>query len=333
MCGHAGANLVPVIASNRIGREKDMTFYGTSFIANHVGEVVCDADDHSEAVLVHTFDLEYIKDYRSSWGVFRDRRPELYSKILTLDGVDKTASPVKVVSRNNSKVLATDLKGFRMPGEFEHHRECWMAFPVRTDNWRDDAFPAQQTFVEIVKAIAEFEPVSVLVDPQHYDQAKQRFGVLSDCRIRFIEMQYNDIWLRDIGPTFVVNDELKSVAGIDWEFNSWGGRMGGCYEDWSLDNMVAEKILSLERANLFDANFVMEGGSIHVDGQGTLITTEECLLNPNRNPHLTKSDIEAKLKQYLGVSVIIWLPLGVYGDDDTNGHVDNVYSWLFFNFN
>ncbi|CAN6584998.1 unnamed protein product [Malus baccata var. baccata] len=114
------------------------------------------------------------------------------------------------------------------------------------------------------------------------------------------------------------------VAGIDWNFNSWGGIDDGCYRDWSHDLLVAEKILAIEKLPRFQHSMILEGGSIHVDGEGTCLTTEECLLNKNRNPHLTKEQIEDQLKAYLGVTKIIWLPRGLYGDDDTNGHIDNM---------
>ncbi|KAE8721528.1 Agmatine deiminase [Hibiscus syriacus] len=149
--------------------------------------------------------------------------------------------------------------------------------------------------------------------------------------IRVLEMSMDDCWFRDIGPTFVVRKrEVNSdnpehmVAGIDWNFNSWGGVDDGCYTDWNLDLLVAKKILGNERLPRFPHPMVLEGGSIHVDGEGTCLTTEECLLNKNRNPNMTKEQIEDELKAYLGVKKVIWLPRGLYGDDDTNGHIDNL---------
>uniref|UniRef100_A0A7N0R8B8 Agmatine deiminase n=1 Tax=Kalanchoe fedtschenkoi TaxID=63787 RepID=A0A7N0R8B8_KALFE len=116
----------------------------------------------------------------------------------------------------------------------------------------------------------------------------------------------------------------QRIAGIDWNFNSWGGIEDGCYQDWSQDLLVARKILEIEKISRFPQSIILEGGSIHVDGEGTCLTTEECLLNSNRNPQLNKEQIEDTLKAYLGVHKIIWLPRGLYGDDDTNGHVDNM---------
>ncbi|KAJ0965458.1 hypothetical protein J5N97_026596 [Dioscorea zingiberensis] len=199
----------------------------------------------------------------------------------------------------------------------------------RPDNWRDYALYGQQTFAEVANAISEFEPVTVCVGSDQYSKAYERLR--SNSNIRVVEMSMNDAWFRDIGPTFVVRDGKSSsknqgnlVAGIDWTFNCWGGPEEGCYSDWSLDEQVAKKILELERIPRFQHHMVLEGGSIHVDGEGTCITTEECLLNPNRNPDMTKEQIENELMMYLGVAKVIWLPRGLYGDDDTNGHVDNM---------
>jgi len=149
--------------------------------------------------------------------------------------------------------------------------------------------------------------------------------------IRVVEMSMNDSWFRDTGPTFVIRKggsdiglAEQTIAGIDWEFNAWGGVDDGCYDDWSLDKNVAKKIVEIERIPRFPHTMVLEGGSIHVDGEGTCITTEECLLNPNRNTNMTREDIENELKDFLGVTKIIWIPQGLYGDEDTNGHVDNL---------
>ncbi|WOK92041.1 hypothetical protein Cni_G00732 [Canna indica] len=219
--------------------------------------------------------------------------------------------------------------GFHMPAEWEPHQQCWIGWPERLDNWRDGALPAQRTFVEVATAISKFEPVTVCVSSAQYTKAYDCFHESGN--IRVVEMSMNDAWLRDIGPTFVrldrkpaSRDQEDKIAGIDWKFNCWGGPEDGCYSDWSLDVLVAKKILEIEKLPRFPHRMVLEGGSIHVDGEGTCITTEECLLNPNRNPDMTKEEIEQELMMYLGVSKVIWLPRGLFGDDDTNGHVDNM---------
>ena len=145
--------------------------------------------------------------------------------------------------------------------------------------------------------------------------------------IRVVEMSYNDSWMRDCGPTFVVNGQ-GIVRGVDWDFNAWGGLEGGLYFPWDLDDLVPQKVCDIERLDRYKAaSFVLEGGSIHTDGEGTLLTTEECLLNTNRNPQLTREEIEENLRQYLNVEKIIWLSRGVY-NDETNGHVDNIACFI-----
>ncbi len=212
--------------------------------------------------------------------------------------------------------------GFRMPAEFEPHAKTWMLWPERLDNWRDGAKPAQRAFVEVAKAISQFEPVCMGVNPTHYGMARSMLPASVEVRV----IQNNDAWMRDCGPTFVV-DNFGNVRGIDWIFNAWGGSEGGLYYPWDLDDAVPQKVLELEEMERYRAPIILEGGSIHVDGQGTLITTEECLLNPNRNPSLSRGEIEKVLKSHLSVSKIIWFDRGVY-NDETVGHVDNLCCFL-----
>jgi agmatine deiminase len=225
----------------------------------------------------------------------RDRRPAL----RTL-----TSTPAK--------------DGFRMPAEFERHSGCWMLWPERTDNWRDGAKPAQAAFAAIAAAIATGEAVSVGVSAAQFKNARARLPR----RVRVIELSSNDAWMRDVGPTFVI-DAKGRRRGIDWTFNAWGGLNGGLYFPWDRDEEVAQKVLELEGADRYRAPFVLEGGAIHVDGQGTCLTTEECLLNPNRNPDFTRAEIEEQLRRYLAVSRVIWLDKGVFGDE-TGGHIDEL---------
>ncbi|XP_030494353.2 agmatine deiminase [Cannabis sativa] len=217
--------------------------------------------------------------------------------------------------------------GFYMPAEFEPHSQTWLGWPERPDNWRNNAIPAQRVFVKVASAISKFEPVTVCASASQWSNARNQLPE----HIRVVEMSMNDSWFRDTGPTFVVRKNSSStsaldgkVAGIDWNFNSWGGIEHGCYQDWGHDLHVARKILEIEKLPRFPQSVILEGGSIHVDGEGTCLTTEECLLNKNRNPHLTKAQIDDVLKAYLGIKKVIWLPRGLYGDDDTNGHIDNL---------
>ncbi len=212
--------------------------------------------------------------------------------------------------------------GYRMPGEFEPHSGCWMLWPERPDNWRLGAKPAQQAFVAVATAIAGSEPVSVGVSAAQYANARR----LLPGAVRVVEISSNDAWMRDVGPTFVVNDR-GGVRGVDWQFNAWGGLDGGLYFPWDKDDAVAQKVLEIEGRDRYRAPFVLEGGAIHVDGQGTLITTEECLLNRNRNPGLTRDEIADLLRRYLGVEAVVWLGKGTYMDE-TDGHVDNLCAYV-----
>jgi agmatine deiminase len=208
--------------------------------------------------------------------------------------------------------------GFRMPAEWEPHAGTWMLWPERPDNWRDGAAPAQRAFAAVAAAIAKTERVTMGVSAEQFEAAR----AMLPAGVRVVEISSNDAWMRDVGPTFVV-DRRRRVRGVDWMFNAWGGKAGGVYSDWSLDDQVAAKVLEIESKARYRAPFVLEGGAIHVDGQGTLLTTEECLLNPNRNPTLRRAQIESLLKRYLGVMKIIWLGRGVF-NDETDGHVDNL---------
>lgn len=205
-----------------------------------------------------------------------------------------------------------------MPAEWERHSGTWMLWPERHDNWRDGAAPAQRAFAAVAAAIAQSEPVSMAVSAQQFESARRALPPA----VRVVEMSSNDAWMRDVGPTFVVNARGHK-RGVDWIFNSWGGLQGGIYSPWDLDDQVAAKVLEIERCQRYRAPFVLEGGAIHVDGRGTLLTTEECLLNPNRNPDLRRGQIESLLEDHLGVRKIIWLGRGVF-NDETDGHVDNL---------
>ena len=204
-----------------------------------------------------------------------------------------------------------------MPAEWAHHSGCWLIWPERPDNWRQGGKPAQAAFTAVATAIATTEPVTVAVSFRQFDNARSELPP----HIRVVEMTNDDAWIRDCGPTFVVND-AGDVRGVDWDFNAWGGLVDGLYFPWAADDAVARKVLEIEGAARYKAQFVLEGGSIDVDGEGTLLVTEECLLSAGRNPDLTREEIEALLRKYLGVEVIVWLPFGVYMDE-TNGHVDN----------
>jgi agmatine deiminase len=161
-----------------------------------------------------------------------------------------------------------------MPGEFEPHVGCWMLWPERSDNWRGGARPAQGAFAAVAAAIAAAEPVTVCVSRAQYPAARAALPPT----VRLVEMSSNDSWIRDCGPTFLVGPGGE-VRGVDWSFNAWGGPSEGLYAQWDQDDLVGEKVLEIEREARYAPSLVLEGGSIEVDGEGTLITTEQCLLN------------------------------------------------------
>ncbi|MDE2136445.1 MAG: agmatine deiminase [Gammaproteobacteria bacterium] len=220
------------------------------------------------------------------------------------------------MTRTLGSTPATD--GFSMPAEFAPHAGCWLLWPERPDNWRDAARPAQLAFAQVAGAIARFEPVTVGVSTAHYRAAR----ALLPPAVRLVEMAHDDAWMRDVGPTCVTGPE-GAVRGVDWHFNAWGGLSDGLYFPWDQDEQVAAKVLEIERLERYRAPLVMEGGALHVDGEGTALLTEECVLNRNRNPLLKRREIETLLRDYLGVTQLIWLGKGVY-NDETGGHVDNL---------
>ena len=193
-----------------------------------------------------------------------------------------------------SRTLTTTPRadGFRMPGEFEPHRGTWMLWPERPDNWRWGAKPAQAAFAEVAGAISAHEPVTMCVSPAQYLNARHMLPEV----VRIVEMSSNDAWVRDCGPTFVI-DDAGDVRGVDWLFNAWGGLQSGLYFPWDQDDLVGQKILELENAPRYVGPLVLEGGSIEVDGEGTLIATRECLLNSDRNPELDALQIGTHLAE------------------------------------
>jgi agmatine deiminase len=208
--------------------------------------------------------------------------------------------------------------GYRMPAEFESHAGCWMSWPERPDNWRLGAKPAQHAFAAVAEAVNVSEPVTVAVSDAQFEHCRS----LLSPSIRVLEMSTDDAWMRDTGPTFLLNDG-GGRRGVDWRFNAWGGLDGGLYFPWDRDERVAHKVLETEGDERYRAPIVLEGGAIHVDGEGTVMTTEECLLNPNRNPELSREQIERALLDYLGAEKVIWLGRGTY-NDETDGHIDNL---------
>ncbi|MFH1136485.1 MAG: agmatine deiminase family protein [Pseudomonadota bacterium] len=201
-----------------------------------------------------------------------------------------------------------------MPAEFEPHSGCWMAWPCNSLAFGDRLDQARNAYAAVARAISEFEPVTMIANPGDLDAARAGCGP----GIGVLEMDIDDSWTRDAGPTFVV-DPSGRVAGVDWRFNGWGG----VFPDHARDAQMARAILAHLNMRRIPADFVLEGGAIHVDGQGTLLAAAPCLLDPRRNPGLSLGDLEELLARFLGVKTFIWLDHGLE-NDETAGHIDNV---------
>ena len=211
-----------------------------------------------------------------------------------------------------------------MPAEWEPHAATWLAWPHNLETWPGKFAPIPVIYVEMVRALCRYEQVNLCVNNAetgaHIRQLLRRVHVdLS--RVTLYDIPTNDTWARDHGPIFVtrMHNGHTELAVTDWLFNSWGEKYG----PWDLDDVVPQRIAARFGLPLFEPGIVLEGGSIDVNGCGALLTTEACLLNPNRNPSLTRAEIQDYLRAYLGVSTILWLGDGIEGDD-TDGHVDDL---------
>lgn len=210
--------------------------------------------------------------------------------------------------------VSPSARGFRMPAEWSAHERCWMAWPCRAELWRDGLEEARQAYAAVARVIAGFEPVTMIA--READAA----GAGAQCgpSVAIMPAPIDDSWMRDIGPTFVVSDD-GDIGGVSWGFNAWGGKYRGFDDDAALAGLLLDR-LGLPR---FDAPFVLEGGAIHSDGEGTVLTTESVLLNPNRRMAASRAGAEALLRDWIGAEKVIWLPAGLV-EDETDGHVDNV---------
>ena len=221
---------------------------------------------------------------------------------------------------NFAKATPADL-GFSMPGEWAPHSACWMAWPSPHPQWQDMA-AVEGAYADVANAIAAFEPVLMVADPVNSANARS----LCKDNVEVIEMPLNDSWMRDSGPSFLRHPDSGLVAGTDWRFNCWGGY----YPAFQEDAQTANRVLDRLGMDAFHACLVMEGGALHVDGEGTLVTTESVVLNPNRNPGIDREQAEIELCRATGARKVIWLPGDLEGDttDMTDGHVDGIMCFI-----
>jgi agmatine deiminase len=310
--GHAIVNGIHVAAVNRAGQEGDLLFWGGSFVADSFGNIIARAGD-GEEILVADLDLSMNRRVREGWGFLRNRRPDTYG-ILTAPVVRE--SPPVVEAEGTPEKL-----GFSMPAEWEPHDATWLAWPHDPETFGDLA-AVGKAYLRIISALAPGEEVNLLVRDREMEAGVKallaRAGKSSG-PVSLIPFDYADVWFRDFGPTFVVNRKERRLGMVAWEFNAWGGKYPGMVRDTRIPSCLNGRL----GIPLFRPGIVLEGGSIDVNGRGTALTTGQCLLNPNRNPGLSKADLESCLRDYLGISTVIWLAGGIEGDD-TDGHVDDV---------
>jgi agmatine deiminase len=206
--------------------------------------------------------------------------------------------------------------GFTWPAEWSEHARTWMCWPCRTEAWGgpEGLLRAKQAFARVARAITTFEPVTMAVRP--HDAAEARLACSG--KVEIFEVPLDDSWARDMGPTFLRRPD-GARAAVQWRFNAWGNK----YQPYAEDAQLATRIAQATGARIYDAPLFNEGGAIHSDGQGTLLTMEQTLLNANRNANLTQQEVEEILALYTGARRVIWLGEG-FSDDETDGHVDNI---------
>ncbi|MFI9291299.1 agmatine deiminase family protein [Streptomyces gardneri] len=207
------------------------------------------------------------------------------------------------------------MTAFRMPAEWSAHEGCLMAWPVREDLWSSVLDDVKEEYANVARAIAAFEPVTMVAPPGHGEEARTRCGD----GITVVELAQDDSWFRDSAPIFVLDGD-GNRAGVDFRFNAWGRK----HSPYDSDDRISALILEHLGVERIASDMILEGGAITVDGEGTLITTEQCLLHPNRNPGMSRDEIESELKSQLGVDKVVWLPYGGLLDTETDGHVDGV---------
>lgn len=207
---------------------------------------------------------------------------------------------------------------YRIPAEWEKRSQTLISWPIRKEIWPKGIETIQRVYAEVAKIISQFESVSIIVHPDHYQNAVK----LCSPRINFLKIDHDDSWIRDNGPVFIFNEQ-NEILGIDWRFNAWGEK----YFPYNKDDALPQVLLDIFNIKRIEAPFILEGGSINTDGEGTLLVTEECLLNPNRNQGITKEEFTQILNRFMGIEKIIWIPKGLYGDE-TDGHIDNIACFI-----
>ncbi len=211
--------------------------------------------------------------------------------------------------------------GYFMPAEWKRHQATWLGWPKDPLTWPERVPQVEEIFLKMMAALAPHEVINLLVDDAEVEKAvRERCTFPGADNVRFHQIPTVDSWIRDYGPNFVVSSRTEpALAYNDWIFNAWGNK----YAELKQDDGIPARLERVLRVPRFEPGIVMEGGSIEVNGDGVVMTTEQCLLNPNRNPNLTRSEIEDYLREFLGVEKVLWLGEGIVGDD-TDGHIDDI---------
>ncbi|MGI0041102.1 MAG: agmatine deiminase family protein, partial [Nitrosopumilaceae archaeon] len=302
---HAIANGIHVASVNRVGIEGKIRFWGASFVCDAFGRMIKRASTENEEVVVATLDISQNKRIQEGWGFLRNRLPATYGMIT-------------------SRVLNETPKsmGYFMPAEWERHDATWLAWPHDPVTFPNRIKKVESAYVKMILALSKNENISLFVTDLKMKGRVRKLLKQKGIdlhKIKFHIWNYADVWFRDYGPIFVLNKEKKQMAFVHWIFNAWGEK----YKDLMRDTQIPDIISDRLQLNNFRPGIVLEGGSVDVNGKGTILTTEQCLLNGNRNPYLSKDEIEKYLLNYFGANNIIWLKGGVTGDD-TDGHIDNL---------
>ncbi|MBI3622454.1 agmatine deiminase family protein [Candidatus Pacearchaeota archaeon] len=302
---HAIANGIHIASINRVGTEGKIKFWGASFVCDAFGRMIKRASEENEEVVVAELDISQNKRIQDGWGFLRNRLPSTYGLI-------------------NSHILNETPRnlGYSMPAEWETHDATWLAWPHDTETFPNRVNKVEKAYMNMIVALHKNELVNLFVTDLKMKVRVTKFLKQKDVDLQRINLHvwdYADVWFRDYGPIFVLDKEKKQIAFVHWIFNSWGAK----YKDLMKDTQIPSIMNNILQLNNFKPGIVLEGGSVDINGKGTLLTTEQCLLSRNRNPHLSKDEIEKFLINYFGVSNIIWIKSGISGDD-TDGHIDNL---------
>jgi agmatine deiminase len=208
--------------------------------------------------------------------------------------------------------------GYRMPAEWELHAATWLSWPHKEASWPGNFAPIPKLYAHLIRTLSQHEPVNVLAGGDEvFAQASALVGNVANVTLH--QVQTDDAWLRDSGPSFLVAPNGGKRALVNWGYNAWGGK----YPPYEFDDLIPVEIAAITKRHVFTPGIIMEGGSFDINGAGTLLTSEQCLLNDNRNPQLDRAGIEKYLGDYLNIKKVLWLKRGIAGDD-TDGHIDEL---------